>query len=370
MSKRRLGIFSFYHAEGRAEDYILYLLESLTRLLDNLVIVVNGSLTDESVRKLQRYSGSIFFRENAGFDGEAYRDVILNYLKEGIRNQYDQCILFNNTFCGSFFDWETLFSRMENAQKDFWGLSKWIGGYSRLLGESLPEHLQAFFLVVERNMLHSKDFIDFWTQMDTIETYKEAVRNFEVGFTQYFSNQGFQYLTWLDITGGTDLLKENEVVYMCHAGELIDRYSFPVLKEKACSIFNINQILRIKSYLKYAEKGKQKIIYDFMKEALKENERFPLKKIADFYEKHDRIYLYGNGKWAHKLKLYFEFMDWKEEAAIVSQKMPGEDVLEYKEVSFGEKDGVIVAVGKQYNMLIYESLRRDWTDLDVILLIE
>lgn len=369
MIKNRLGVFAFYHAEGKVEDYILCLLDSMMKLLGRLVMVVNGSLSDEGMEKLQRYSGDIYFRENFGFDGEAYRDIMTKYLKQDDINQYDQCVLFNNTFCGPFYDWSILFTQMEHARKDFWGLSKWIGGYSSLLGEYVPEHVQAYFVVVEKSMLHSSAFMDFWKNMAVIECYEDAIRNFEAGFTQYFLKRGFQYLTWIDLTGGKVLLKESEVVYMRHAGELIDTYSFPVLKRKACSISNIDQILRIKRYLEQYKQVDHRIVHDFIEGVLKGNEKISLSEIEDFYKDHRKIYIYGNGKWAHKLKLYFEFMDWKEEAFIVSKKTPEEEVLEYKDVSFENGDGVIIAVGEKYSGEIYEGLRKEWTNLDIFLLI-
>ena len=77
----RLGIFIFYDACGIVDQYVEVLLEGLLTVLNKLVIVINGNITNTSERKLRRYSANIFARENIGFDGGGYKDALLN-LKE------------------------------------------------------------------------------------------------------------------------------------------------------------------------------------------------------------------------------------------------------------------------------------------------
>ena len=111
-------------------------------------------------------------------------------------------------------------------------MSKWIGGYSRFLEEDIPEHVQAYFQVIEQRMLHSEEFMNFWDNMQVPESYGDAIKNFEVEFTQYFGKKRIP-VSYLDGgNGGGALLHNNEVVYMLHAGDLIDSYGFPILKKR------------------------------------------------------------------------------------------------------------------------------------------
>lgn len=366
MYKKRLGIFVIYNAQQRVEDYVLYLLDNMYGLFSNLIIVVNGKLNHGEVDKLRIYSQNIIFRNNYGFDAGAYKEVITKHLATDGMEDFDQCVLFNDTFCGSFYDWNDIFLRMGKEKKDFWGLSKWIGGYSQLLDENLPEHVQAFFLVIEKDLLRSELFMKFWHEMQVPKFYEDAIKKFEVGFTQYFYKKGFQYLTWLDVTGAKSLLHMNDVVYLSYAGELIDTYSFPVLKKKACTVTNLEQIIRVDRYLKQECIDDGGIIRGMIDSELKKSEYFSIEDMQSFYDKHTKVYVYGNGKYANLLKLYVEFKQWRIEAVIVTERKPGEEVLEYKDIIFGEDDGVIIAVGERCYREIYDNICRDWKGLDIL----
>lgn len=366
MRRNRLGIFVIYSAQGSVEKYISYLLDGMNGLFKRLIIVVNGKLKKTEADKLRPYSQDIIYRKNYGFDGGAYKEVITKYLTADELKEYDQCVLFNDTFCGCFYDWNALFLRMEEEKKDFWGLSKWIGGYSQLLKENLPEHVQTFFVVVEEGILHNELFMKFWIDMEIPKSYEDAIKRFEVGFTQYFYKNGFQYLTWLDVMGGKSLLHMDEVVYLSYAGELIDRYSFPVLKKKACAVANMEQIIKIKEYLSNLYIDDDKIFYEFIDTELKKSEYFSIDEMQNFYAYHRNVYVYGNGTYAKLLKLYFKYKQWKIKDVIVTEKREGEEAIAYKDVIFNNCDGVIIAVSKKYNKEICDTICRDWKNIDIL----
>ncbi len=58
-----------------------------------------------------------------------------------------------------------------------------------VLEEDIPEHVQAYFQVIEQRMLHSEEFMNFWDNMQVPESYGDAIKNFEVEFTQYFGKK-------------------------------------------------------------------------------------------------------------------------------------------------------------------------------------
>lgn len=66
--------------------------------LDELVIVSNGFLNEESISGLSEYtSHDIVIRDNLGFDAGAWRDMMLD---TGFKKlcQFDEIILFNDSF--------------------------------------------------------------------------------------------------------------------------------------------------------------------------------------------------------------------------------------------------------------------------------
>ena len=62
---KRLGIFHCFDCDGIIDDYIYYLLDDICENLDELIIVANGFINDESFFKLSRYSDNdIIIRDN------------------------------------------------------------------------------------------------------------------------------------------------------------------------------------------------------------------------------------------------------------------------------------------------------------------
>ena len=106
---KRLGIFYCFDVNGIIDDYIYYMLEDICENLDELFIVTNGPLTQESIYKLSRYSDNeIYFRDDLGFDAGAWREVMSDI---GFRNlsEFDEVILFNDAFFGPIYPFKEIF---------------------------------------------------------------------------------------------------------------------------------------------------------------------------------------------------------------------------------------------------------------------
>ena len=140
---KRLGIFCTYDSEGIVDDYILYLLQEIKKILTHLTIVSNGEPTPESRKKLLQFTDDLIIRDNSGFDMEAWRQGILK--QKNFLSEYDELLIFNDSFYGPLYPFEEVFSRMDKdyPDADFWGLT--IHGKVETVQMStygyLPEHL-------------------------------------------------------------------------------------------------------------------------------------------------------------------------------------------------------------------------------------
>ena len=72
---KRLAIFVFYDFQGIVDKYVEYLLYELIKVVKELVIISNGSLSEEAKQIFSRYSNRVYERENKGFDAGAYKDA-------------------------------------------------------------------------------------------------------------------------------------------------------------------------------------------------------------------------------------------------------------------------------------------------------
>lgn len=348
---QRIGIFAFYDAEGIVDEYIDKLLCDVKKIVTKLYIVVNGKLTPESRKILKKYTEDIIIRENYGYDGGAYKNVILDYFSPEDWIRFDEVVLFNNTFYGPFFDMGDIFDMFSrNKAIDFWGLTKWIGGESPLLHEkNLPEHIQAYFVVIKKSILQSGYWLDFWKNMGYPSTYVNAIRNFEVGFTTYFFERGFRYTTWLEEQGGDQLLELGRVVYNEHPYKMISEYKFPVLKYKAITFFKSSQIAKIKGFIKKTYDYDMDLILEHLKRVQKNKNSTPFSSTAleEFYNKYDKIYVFGYGKCGKEMEAYFQYHGWNIYAFVISDNLLDGTMLSLKDVDLNTKDGIIIALGKK-----------------------
>lgn len=358
MKRNRLGVFVFYQKEGIVEEYVRHLLESFQTVLNGIVIVVNGKLDEYGEKTFNEFTDKIVMRDNVGYDGGAYKDVFINYLRGEQLEGVDELVLFNNTFFGPFISWDVVFNTMNEKNIDFWGLSKWIGGYSDLLEREVTEHIQGYFIVVSKRMFSDPNFLKYWEMMETPKTYAAAILNFEVSFTSFFSKMGYSYLSWLDAVDGVQYLKMGEVAYCNHAGDLVENTGFPILKKKACNITNFIQIDKILKAM--VDNSESDLLFNYVDKAIKENAPLIIESIERFVELYKEIYVYGYGKWGHNFEKYFEFRGWTIKKFIVTQKDINDNskVISINELSINGNMGIILALGKLNTEQVYPMLSK------------
>ncbi|MBQ7628601.1 MAG: hypothetical protein IJS81_00070 [Selenomonadaceae bacterium] len=231
---KRLGIFCIYDKEGIIDDYILYLLQEIKKVLDHVAIVCNGKLLPEGRARLEKYTDDIFVRENTGFDMAAWKHGILDK-KDELKN-YDELVLFNDSFYGPFYPFQDVFDEMDKkGNADFWGLT--IHGKTEATTTVFPdgwiqEHVQSFFLVIRSRMLHSKEFIAYWSMSDEAQSFQDAITWHEVLFTKNFYEKGFTYDVYCDTRKWESECTVNVNHYIYSTEKLLKDYHCPVIKKK------------------------------------------------------------------------------------------------------------------------------------------
>lgn len=232
---KRLGILVFFDAEGIIDDYLVYLLDKIEGSLDDLIIICNGYVKDETFKCFNKYSSRLIKRENRGYDGGAYKDCFLNYLSYEELTGYDELILFNDTFFGPFYPFEEIFSTMDSRKIDFWGITR----HPKFgIDEIRNEHLQSYFLGIRNSILRSKDFYDFWRQLGEAENFQEAVDIFEISFTSFFEERGYKWDCYVNsrFLDNIENLATNYNHNHYKIYELIKEHRHPFIKKKDFSI--------------------------------------------------------------------------------------------------------------------------------------
>jgi rhamnosyltransferase len=232
MEFNRLGIFLYYDKEGIVDDYILYLLENYSKELTNLIIVCNGVALPDELDKLRKYSSKIMVRENKGFDAGGFKDAIMYCMQNGILNNIDEIVLFNDSFFGPIYPCKEMFSKMENMKVDFWSMTMDCGSIKR------RKQIQSYFIVIRRRMIHSYAFSEYWTQLPYYDKFEDVVLKFEGEFAAYFEDKGFTWTSYIN-TEKYDTVENRKYAFSPYHNlqyELMIEQRYPILKKKLFSL--------------------------------------------------------------------------------------------------------------------------------------
>lgn len=193
--KQRLGIYCFYDKYGHAASFIKTFLDDLMDNLDDLVVVVNGQLSDQARQLFSEYTKTIIVRENKGLDVAAYKQAILTLSWEKLES-YDEVICLNDTVMGPVYPFREMFACMDRKDVDFWGITAYAG--ETVDKEQIPTHLQAYWHAYRRSLVSSPAFHEYWETMPLWKDYAEVTRKHEMTFTKHFTDLGFTWASYID----------------------------------------------------------------------------------------------------------------------------------------------------------------------------
>lgn len=224
---KRVLIYVIYENQSHLQTYKLFFLEALAQLSDKVLIVLNGTLPDEDIKKLTNY-GQVVTRENSGYDTAAFRHGIL-LLKQELPS-FDELLLVNDTNVGPMTELSAVFQKMSAKRLDFWGISygeKQADFTSFNPYGVIPEHLQSYFLVIEKNMFQTSEFLQYWKNLSDTDSRNKAIGKHETVFTKYFSDLGFTH-------GAVSGNNEDSAMYI-HPLTMLKKFDVPLVKYTAFS---------------------------------------------------------------------------------------------------------------------------------------
>ena len=359
---KRLGIMVLYDRYGIIDKYVDVLLSSLQKEIQELVIVINGTVEKESLERLGGYTEKIFLRKNSGFDAGAYKDLFLHFVPQEIWQSYDEIILMNDTFFGPISPLNLLWDRVEEGTADFWGITRhpelWAGG------EKIVEsHIQAYFLVLRKRLIMSSCFLEFWEQLSYPNTYQAAVKDFEIRFTIFFEERGFCGRTWMDSYRNLTRAGEEgnpSLVYSC---ELIKELQVPFFKRKCLRIENAGYAGALKAleYMEQEGRYDTRLIWENLFRLCRQgmfSSVLDYDSLECFYNRYKRIYIYGAGIYGQRMAKYFQYRRWAVECFLTSEiEDKKNNCRKYRGMDFDSDDGIVLALGRAAFEEVYHILR-------------
>lgn len=202
--KYRIAIYLFWDKTGDVDRYVLYYLQALREVANEIIVVCNGELSDKGRELLDGVCDIVHQRENVGYDGWAYKDVIDNVIGWDKLRNIDELIITNNTLYGPIVPFSKMFSDMDESNADFWGAQKRFEDKSArtFLGKPtvhgyIPDFPPSNFWVIRKKALLSKEFKNFWDTLAPLDSYEDSCIYCEPVFAKDLVDAGLVMDTYM-----------------------------------------------------------------------------------------------------------------------------------------------------------------------------
>lgn len=227
--RKRLAIYLIADKDGIIDQYIDYMLERLKEIASHIVIVSNGKVVEEGLKRLRKYTSDVYVRPNEGFDAGGFKDAIVNYISFDTIREYDELLLLNDSFFGPIDSFTNVFEKMDNKEGvNLWSMTKNMGSK-----EIMPS-MQTYFVVFKREVLHSKAFEEYWLTLPYYTEFSDAVEKYEKFFAKFFEDRGFKWDAYIDDSLYDSQLPRDYCFSAYHSMqyELMKNQLYPIVKRK------------------------------------------------------------------------------------------------------------------------------------------
>lgn len=191
---RRIAVFASFTKEGKIEDYVIYYLNSLQKVVDSIVFVSDNEMEKGETDKLSGIVTVTICHRHGMYDFGSYRIGYFWALEHGLLDNADELMFVNDSCYGPVFPFETVFEKMDKNACDFWGLTD---------SYEIMHHLQSFFLVFKRNVFMSVAFHNFVSGFIKQESYWDYVNLYERQFMNVLETNGFISAVYVDVDKST-----------------------------------------------------------------------------------------------------------------------------------------------------------------------
>ena len=316
---KRLGIFSFTGRDGIVDEYVTCMLKDISQNLDELCIISNNELTEEGLEKLRKTSDlDVLINTFNKFDVESWRDVMVEFYGFEKLLDFDEIVLFNNSFFGPLYPFKTVFGQMKKQNIDFWGITshgempnkKDLCPY-----EPCPPHIQNYFLVMRNRLVQSKEFKEYWMDLGQFKNQTEVKYKHEAVFTKYFEDLGFKWSTFVNC----EEIEDSDIdFYAYDTFNLVKNKKLPVLDVNAFTQprkkqLKYNMSLNLSNTIEYVKSNTDydvSLIYEYLTRHIDPNRIVENLNLVRIFEKDRPVNLETDKKILVIAHLYYEDL-WK-----------------------------------------------------------
>lgn len=354
---KRITLLVVYDFENIIDDYLIYLITECKSVSDRFIVIVNGQLNSLQMQRLESVTDEVVQRENYGYDGGAFKDIILDYLDINELAQYDEMLFVNDSFYGPFYPFKIVVDKMKKVDVEYWGLIR--SEENEPLSGGLLTHIQSFFLMLRKPVLCDLRFLEFWKKMPFPNNYEKAIRYYEIGLNRFLQESGYKGTSWLDECGGTTVISKKTNPFIHEFAHIILKNKCPIIKRKSICLSSWNNVLRVEDFVR------NNTDYDFQMvwENWNRYDRnrifadYSLNELREFCDNYKQIYVYGEGIIGHQVYDYINNVNQSVDVSFVVSDEINSGSKKISEIHDSENAGIIIGVGKKIQKELYEKAK-------------
>lgn len=217
---KKTAIFAHYDKNAVIEDYVIYYLEGLKKVAEDIIFVSDCDLSEKELEKISSITAHIIAQKHEEYDFGSYKRGFLYALEQGLLDDADECIWANDSCFAPLFSFGEMFDKMESQNVDFWGVTENKIG----LEDFNYPHIQSCFIVFRKQVFTDERFIDFVKNITKQPTKHDIISKYEIGLSQYLTSLGCRYSCYIPTYDEVD----NSLINKWD--EIITKYRCPLAK--------------------------------------------------------------------------------------------------------------------------------------------
>ena len=226
---KRVAIFAHYDKNNIIQDYVLYYLQELHKLVDNIIFVSDSNLSDKELEKIKKDTICTLAEPHGEYDFGSYKRGFNKALELGILDNCEELIFANDSCYAPLLPFEELFNRMSTQPIDFWGVTMNTHGIElqdNQIKQCMTEHIQSYFIAFKRQIFQSQIFSDFINSIKKLNSKPEIIINYEIGLSKKLTEAGYKF----DVYSTISKKKSVPNAVLSNALQIIKTEKTPFLK--------------------------------------------------------------------------------------------------------------------------------------------
>ena len=190
------AIFAHYNKDSVIDDYVIYYLNELKKIAQNIIFVSDCCLSDSEIKKLDGLADYTIAFRHGEYDFGSYKRGFQLAIDNGLLDKTENLILANDSCFGPFGSLKDLFEEMNENKCDFWGIATNENKYDGELfftPEANNMHIQSYFVVFKNKAAHSDTLKNFLLSVEKVKKKKEIIFKYEMGLTDKLCKAGYRY---------------------------------------------------------------------------------------------------------------------------------------------------------------------------------